>query len=156
MTTPATVRRSMFGVSGMDCADCAVTLEKRLTETPGVASCAVRFHTGTADVTFDPAVVSEGLISNRIRELGYGVNRHRQSRVFMISGMDCADCAETLQSSISALPGVVRADVSFGTGQMRVYTEPDAVTDAQIRSAVERLGYRATALDVTTNDARDR
>ena len=57
-------------ITGMDCADCALTLERGVARLDGVASCQVNFTTGTMRVAgqADPAA-----IEGRIRSLGYGV-----------------------------------------------------------------------------------
>jgi Zn2+/Cd2+-exporting ATPase len=149
MTIPAT-KRFRLDIGGLDCADCARTLERRLGETPGVSSCTVRFETATADVAFDPVAVSEGVLRSRIRELGYSVgqpNDRRFEREFIVSGMDCVECARTLQASIAALPGVSSAEVAFGSGTMQIEADPGAVPDTQIRAAAGRLGYRAEPAD---------
>jgi Cd2+/Zn2+-exporting ATPase len=153
--TASSIKRSRLDIGGLDCADCARTLERRLGETPGVSSCAVRFETGTADVAFDPGVVSDGVLRSRIRELGYSVGRptdRRSEREFMVSGMDCADCARTLQASIAALPGVSSAEVVFGAGTLRLEADPSLVPDAQIRATAQRLGYRAEPAESRSSD----
>ena len=58
---------------------------------------------------------------------------------FNISGMDCADCALTLERGVAALPGVSAAQVNFSTATMEVHGDFDraAVTDR-----IQQLGYR--------------
>ena len=55
-----------------------------------------------------------------------------------ISGMDCADCALTLERGVARLDGVDNCEVSFSTGKMRIKgnVDPDAI-ERRIRS----LGY---------------
>ncbi len=57
-------------LTGMDCADCALTLEKGVANLPGVTECRVNFATAKMEVSgpVDPTTVTE-----RIRALGYGV-----------------------------------------------------------------------------------
>src|SRR6478672_3546583 len=144
MTVPS-IQRSRVEIGGLDCADCAKTLERRLSDTPGVSTCLVRFDSGTADIAFDPELVTEGVLRSRIRELGYAVGQTSDGnlrREFVVSGMDCADCARTLQASVASLPGVESAEVAFGTGMMQVFADRGVVPDSRIRSAAERLGYR--------------
>ena len=132
-------------IGGLDCADCAKTLERRLTDSPGVSTCVVRFDSGTADIAFDPELVTEGVLRSRIRELGYAVGQTSDGNLRRgcgISGIDCADCARTLQASVASLPGVESAEVAFGTGMMQVFADRGVVPDSQIQSTAERLGYR--------------
>jgi Cu+-exporting ATPase len=60
-------------VSGMTCAACARTIERRLSKTPGVERAKVNFATATATVEYDPARVRPGDFVGAIEDLGYGV-----------------------------------------------------------------------------------
>lgn len=66
MPVPSTVK---LNISGMDCADCALTLEKGVAALPGVTAAQVSFSAATMEVSgdFDLEAVTE-----RIRKLGYG------------------------------------------------------------------------------------
>jgi Cd2+/Zn2+-exporting ATPase len=160
VTTAAPVTRARIAIGGMDCADCAQTIERRLAETPGVASCDVQFGAGAVDIAYDPALVSPGTLKSRIRELGYSVGNHTQPDrpwLFTVTGMDCADCAATLSESVARVPGVQTADVNFATATLTVRGDPGQVTPARIVGAVERLGYRAvSAIDETGQPSRAR
>lgn len=68
--------------------------------------------------------------------------------VFDISGMDCADCAKSVERVVGALPDISSAIVSFGSGTLTVVATPgqrenDALRRA-IGGAVDRAGYTAT------------
>jgi Cd2+/Zn2+-exporting ATPase len=60
-------------ILGMDCADCAATLEKGVGGLAGVKNCSVSFSTARLQTEFDPAIVSVDEISHRVRALGYDV-----------------------------------------------------------------------------------
>ena len=60
-------------IAGMDCADCAATLEKGVGGLAGVQICTVNFSTARMLVEYDPAHVREAEIAHRIRTLGYEV-----------------------------------------------------------------------------------
>jgi len=66
----STLTTTKYNISGMDCADCALTLERGVATLPGVTAAQVNFSTATMEVhgDFDPAVVTD-----RIRQLGYGI-----------------------------------------------------------------------------------
>jgi Cd2+/Zn2+-exporting ATPase len=67
--------------------------------------------------------------------------------VFDIAGMDCADCATSVERVVANLPGVSAARVSFGAGTLTV--EPKLPTVAveelahAVGGAVDRAGYTA-------------
>jgi len=60
-------------VSGMTCSACARTIERTLTNTPGVERAHVNFATHTATVEYDAVRAKVGDFIGAIEELGYGV-----------------------------------------------------------------------------------
>ncbi len=63
--------KQQFKVSGMTCANCALTIEKKLKGTPGVQAASVNFASETVSVDFDPKVVSLAGIFDQVRDAGY-------------------------------------------------------------------------------------
>ena len=62
--------------------------------------------------------------------------------VFVVTGLDCADCAAKLEKRIRRMPGVAQADLNFGSSKLTaIHTCPPEA----IITAVERAGYAATA-----------
>ena len=159
MSVAPAVLQMRVTVGGLDCADCAKTLERRISETPGVMACTVQFGAGRAQIEYAPDQVTSGVIAIRIRELGYSVSTGLADLdhvTFAVSGMDCLDCAKTLQASVAKLDGVRSAEVSFLTGQMRVQYGDRPVSPAVVVSAVERLGYRARLMQAESTPGRSR
>ncbi len=65
-------------IAGMDCADCALKLEKGVHALPGVANCTVSFATTRLTMVYDPALVSQAEVEQRVRAMGYAVARPAQ------------------------------------------------------------------------------
>ncbi|MBW1856402.1 MAG: cation-translocating P-type ATPase, partial [Deltaproteobacteria bacterium] len=63
---------------------------------------------------------------------------------FALEGLDCPDCASKLQKKISKLDGVHEAQVNFPSSSMAVKHEVGTINRADIITAVEEAGYRAT------------
>ncbi|SEP09023.1 heavy metal translocating P-type ATPase [Propionispora vibrioides] len=137
-----------FTLEGLDCGDCAAKLEKALSRLTGVSQASVSFATAKLQVTYDPELTDTAAILAAVRGFGYtgrlldgpGQVTDRKSMVFVISGMDCADCAKGLEKRISKLTGVYAAQVNFATGKLLV--EHSLPVDA-IYQAVEQAGYKA-------------
>ncbi len=66
-----------FPIRGMHCASCAVTLEKALTQTPGVRSSNVNYATEKATVEFDEAATDEMKLHAVVEDAGYRVPVHK-------------------------------------------------------------------------------
>ncbi|MEQ1855229.1 MAG: heavy metal translocating P-type ATPase [Longimicrobiales bacterium] len=60
-------------MTGMTCANCALTVERSLKRTDGVSAVAVNFATERATVRFDPAKVSVPQLVAAVERAGYGV-----------------------------------------------------------------------------------
>ncbi len=60
-------------VEGMECAACAVRIERRLRTVPGVRQASVNFATGEAAVAIDPQAVRLEQLVSAVEEAGYGV-----------------------------------------------------------------------------------
>jgi Cu+-exporting ATPase len=63
--------KEQFKVSGMTCANCALTIEKKLKGTQGVRQASVNFANETVTVDFDPGTITMKGIFDRVRDAGY-------------------------------------------------------------------------------------
>ncbi len=61
-----------------------------------------------------------------------------QTQTYRITGMDCADCAKTIEKGVARLSGVNNCAINFGAAKLRVVgtTPRDAVV-----ARVRELGY---------------
>ena len=109
-------------VHGLDCAVCAETLAVGLRATPGVRDAAVSFGAGNARVALDPALLDRPGVVARIEALGYTVPIFAPAGAlrYRISGMDCVDCARSVERVVAVLPGVATARVNFGAATLTV------------------------------------
>jgi copper chaperone len=58
-------------VEGMSCEHCQATVEKGVRELQGVSEVSADIQKGETAVSFDPALVQEEAIKEKIRSLGY-------------------------------------------------------------------------------------
>jgi Cd2+/Zn2+-exporting ATPase len=67
---------------------------------------------------------------------------------FSIEGMDCADCARTIEKAVGALPGVGSATVNFGAARLSVQLAGSGAVSlpGAVERKVSEAGYRATPL----------
>jgi Cd2+/Zn2+-exporting ATPase len=70
--SPAGLERTVVSVEGMDCANCAATVEKQVLRLPGVHRATVNFAAGRLDAEHDPGLALEE-IERAVRGAGYGV-----------------------------------------------------------------------------------
>lgn len=68
---PAANAKEQFKVTGMTCANCALTIEKRLSGVPGVRLATVNFASETVSVEFAPGTIDLDGIFAQVRDAGY-------------------------------------------------------------------------------------
>ncbi|HEY3078936.1 MAG TPA: cation-translocating P-type ATPase [Chloroflexota bacterium] len=61
-----------------------------------------------------------------------------------VGGMDCADCARSIERGVAGLPGVSQARVNFATGQLVVEYEAERTERSDIVGRIRELGYDAS------------
>ena len=68
---PAAEVTSVFKVDGMTCGGCEVGVRMSVKKLDGVAGVEAFYEEGRAEVTYDPAKVTPGMIVEAIEKLGY-------------------------------------------------------------------------------------
>jgi len=149
--------RASIHVIGMTCTTCASTIEKGLSQTPGVEQANVNFASEKASIKYDPTKVDLARIKDIVSQLGYGVATKKS--IFPVGGMTCASCVALVEEALSSVPGVISASVNLASEKATVeYLEGTGLAD--IRRAVKDAGYEfgseVQALeDVTTAAQRE-
>ena len=139
------------------CEACAERVAAELRALPGVRQTAVEENSGALRVDFDPAAVSPDRLSERARAAADALAARYDHRSYRIGGMDCANCALSIEKSVQSLPGVTTARVNFPAARLKVEQERaedggDA-TDAVIRDRVRALGFSLTGGATTATTA---
>lgn len=132
-----------FKITGMTCANCALTIEKGMSKMPGVNTAAVNFASEKLSLEYDPELVNEKAIVEKIKDLGYGmqVESGEGKQQFKVSGMTCANCALTIEKKLKKTPGVQEASVNFATETVTVEFDPSMINLEGIFEQVEDAGY---------------
>ena len=72
---------------------------------------------------------------------------------FDVGGMTCAACQAHVDRAVSKLDGVESVAVNLLAGSMLVDYDPAQVSPDDICTAVDRAGYSASPVDVSTGAA---
>ncbi len=132
-------------VTGMTCANCALTIERSLGKVEGVSQARVNLASEKAVVTYDPGLVTgEGLV-NSIKDVGYGVATARVE--LPITGMTCANCVQNVERALRKVDGVLEANVNLATERATVEYIPAVVDLRTLTKAVEDAGYGVIVLE---------
>lgn len=142
MSGPESEGRYDLPVTGMNCAACAVRLEKVLNRLPGVQA-EVNFATGKARLRAAAESAPPSDILAAIRKAGFDVAPSVLE--LSLGGMSCAACAARIEKVLNRLPGV-EASVNFAAETARVGYTPGLADPATIVAAVARAGFSATPI----------
>jgi len=128
-------------ITGMDCASCANTIKHTLERADGVDAAAVSYAGESATVNFDPAKITPPQIIEQIKNAGY--NAATSEANLAISGMHCANCANTIARTLKRLDGVLDADTSYASERTHFTYLPSIVNIDEIKKAISAAGYEA-------------
>jgi len=137
------VQKQQFKISGMTCANCALTIEKGLKGMPGVKTVAVNFASEKLTVEMDTNLVKEEDLLAKIKDLGYGAHSEDDGgkQQFKVSGMTCTNCALTIEKKLKGTAGVQNATVNFATETVTVEFDPGLINMKKIFEQVKDAGY---------------
>jgi Cu+-exporting ATPase len=144
-------KQTTLDITGMTCSTCAITVEKALSEVPGVARANVNFAAERATVEYDPSVTSEEALITTVADTGYGV---ATSEVTLgLIGMTCTTCADTIEETLNSVEGVISASVNFAAEKALIRYNPEVVTVARLKKAVANTGYQAVFTEASVEDS---
>ncbi|NLB41055.1 MAG: heavy-metal-associated domain-containing protein [Clostridiales bacterium] len=99
--------KNTLNITGMTCASCANTIERRVGKLEGVLTANVNLATEKLVVEFDDSLTSLQNIKETIKKAGYEaaeeIEETQREILLPISGMTCATCANAVQKSIGKL-----------------------------------------------------
>ena len=125
-------------VSGMTCANCVTTVERNVRKLDGVREANVNFASEKLSLVYDDSLLSTGDIIARVRKAGYDVPE--QTLELPIVGMDCVNCAQSVERALRKVEGVVEANVNLASERATVRLTPTVTREALV-GAVRKAGY---------------
>jgi len=104
-----------LNITGMDCADCALTLEKGVGKLEGVTECRVNFATAKMNIGGVEGLLDEAEIEKYVSGMGYGVAEVSE-RPVILSGWRLAWKATRRPRNLLALIGMILVLSAFTAG----------------------------------------
>lgn len=137
----SSVGSMVLPIEGMTCASCVGRVERAIRAVRGVADVSVNLATERARITFLDGNADGGAVAEAVTKAGYtpGSTSHELN----IVGMTCASCVGRVEQALSALPGVLTAEVNLATETARVNASAMLPVTALVE-AVEKAGYSAS------------
>lgn len=127
------MEQKIFRIKGIDCANCAAKIEKRIQAIQSIDTATLTFTTGQLRIIapdVDAVVPQIESIMNEMEPGSKLIPLSRNARpadsqpiinqIYYFEGVDCASCAEKIEKEIQKLDGVQSAIVVFATSQLRI------------------------------------
>ena len=138
-------KKAEIKVTGMTCATCASTIEKSLLNLEGVSKAEVNLAKETASVEYDSNKLKINDLDNAVKDAGYDVINEKA--VLKVGGMTCVMCANTIESTLYNLGGVIEASVNVSSEKVYVTYNPKIVSIAEMKKAIEESGYQYLGIE---------
>ena len=133
------IEKLQIPIVNMDCASCAVNIEKEIKRLPGMKKVVVNYTTELAYVDFDPSQTHVEDIMAAIKSSGYRAGR--STLRLGIRGMHCASCVSKIEDELRRTQGVISASVDLGSESAAVDYLPSMIRIQDIKKIIEELGY---------------
>jgi Cu+-exporting ATPase len=142
-------------VTGMTCAACARRVEARLGKANGVRRAGVNFATGRATVEYDPDATGVHDLVRAVKDAGYGTVPPAHLELVVDDSARPAGSPQPLEKHLRGKKGVLDASFNLATMEVRVEYLPGATDAADVRAAVEELGYHVRQVPAGERAAGD-
>jgi len=147
-----TAKQTTLPITGMTCANCVSVVEKGLSKLQGVDHVDVNLALERATVTYDPTLLDENALIERVEQTGYGIAT--ATTELAITGMDCASCAAVVEKGLRKLDGVIDVSINLATERAQVTYVAGQITRRDLVKQVEMTGY-GVAEGATTEELGD-
>ena len=136
---PESTSHLTLPIIGMTCANCVVTVERNLKKLEGVHSANVNLASERASLEFDPTVLNQDEILERIRRAGYDVAMGEAD--FVLKRLSDDNDARRLEKALRTREGIVEAAANLATERARVRYIPTVVSQGEIRRVIKDAGF---------------
>lgn len=124
-----------------ECAECVSRLTRTLSQLPGVSGVEYDSEKMSVLVGFDEDELSEARLDRAARDAGSAASAGVSHKAFEVTGLDCPDCAATLDKSIANLDDVLAARLNFASGILVVEYRQDKDPTETVLRTIARMGY---------------
>lgn len=141
--------KQTFIIEGLHCPPCTRTVERGLTQQPGVQSAKVEWSSKNAKVTFDEGKISAQQVAQAIAATPHMMGRgmhYRATLVLKVTGVVDEASGAKATSAIADIAGVAKVDVFAKQQALGVEFKPEGkVTTEELIAALAKAGFEAKA-----------
>ncbi len=130
-------------IEGMTCAACSSAVERATKKLDGVVDSSVNLATEKLAIEYDGDKLSLEDIKAAVEKAGYRVATDMTVKTLTVEGMTCASCSAAVERVTRKLDGVAESKVNLATEKLTISYDPSKLRLSDIKSAIEKAGYRA-------------
>ncbi|MBN1043446.1 cadmium-translocating P-type ATPase [Clostridium botulinum] len=149
------MQKKSFKINGMTCSACANRVERVVGKLDGVEKSNVNFATETLSVEFDENKLQDKDIEEKVVKAGYSVKKNIKTYNLKVEGMTCSACANRVERVTKKLQGVQESNVNFATEKLTIVVDEDVAGYSDIKTAVEKAGYKLEKEDKAKEDKKE-
>ncbi len=149
------MKKLTIPITGMDCASCAMNIERRLKKLEGIESANVNYATNKATVEYDESKVGPGNFKETIEGLGYGADiaedtaKKGKGRMLLhVIGMDSLRSAMGVEKALKKTPGVSKVNLDSSLEKADIGYDEAKTDFSKVRKAIIDAGYDAELMDL--------
>ncbi|MDD1775544.1 MAG: heavy metal translocating P-type ATPase [Methanobacterium sp.] len=143
-------KKAKIKISGMNCASCAVNIEKSLRKLEGVDEAQVNLNVEEADVEYDSSKLQLQDLENAVTKTGYSVVNEKVT--LKVGGMTCAMCVKAIEDVLGKLDGISQVNVNLASEKAYVTYNPKLTSIQEMKEAIEELGYQYLGVEGEDTD----
>jgi Cd2+/Zn2+-exporting ATPase len=134
----AGTKKLTFNLVGMDCANCALSLQKALSGVEGVnKKTTVSFGPRTTNLIFDGKKETFERVEKKINELGFELEGERVT--LNLEALSSKSLGKKLEQELISFSGIIYADVSFEQNKVNLIYNPSVTNLPKIKSKIKEL-----------------
>ncbi|MBN1075687.1 heavy metal translocating P-type ATPase [Clostridium botulinum] len=146
------MQKKSFKINGMTCSACANRVERVVGKLDGVEKSNVNFATETLSVEFDENKLQDKDIEEKVVKAGYSIKKNIKTYNLKVEGMTCSACANRVERVTKKIGGVQESNVNFATEKLTIVIDEDVTGYSDIKTAVEKAGYKLEKEDKAKED----
>ena len=125
-----------------DCFNCIARFKDDILRLKGIKRVEAAEDPSKLLIEYDPNFTSLEVIESYAVRQGVKLKTHYGHEHYVIQNLDCPDCAQKLEQSISKIPGVTWVSLNYTTSKIWFEYEPEEVTREHILSTISKAGYQ--------------
>ena len=147
--SPGNSKNSVFAVSGMHCASCALSIERNVSRMQGVKNANVNFANERLTVQHDESIDSNAVMK-AVESAGYKAmpldfsnapESQGSSLSLKVIGMNNPHCVGIVEAALKNKKGILKAELNFATERASIAYNPSIINAAEIKRVIKGAGY---------------